>query len=185
MLTEKKERTANMEKPELTADEIKEIDEMIAYRKKMNMSQKAFAEVVGVSHTNIMYVEQKRQAISMSLRNKIAILKKEMKYHTASMDDFEEMMRQFYAGNEAAKRLIPLISEHISEISMAEGMSDYRKQSAYLNFLERTLAEYENVCKQVANQIKNEQKRDLTGSVTGLQKSIIEQQKSTVKQYER
>ena len=174
-----------MEKPELKAEEIIEIDDMIAYRKKLNMSQKKFADAIGASLSNIQYVEQYRQPISMTLREKIALHRKETKYHTASMDDYQEVLKRAYPGNEAAKKIIPLIRDHIEAISMPANLDDKRKQTAYLNFLERTLAEYENVCRQGAEQILYEQNRELTGAISGLRKIIIDQQNSAVKKYEK
>ena len=174
-----------MEKPLLTTEQLAEIDDMIEYRQKLNLSQKKFAEELGISVTTIRYVEQQRQPISMSLRAKIADHKKELKYHVSSMEDYQELLLRVYAGNEAAKRIVPLIVDHVSMISTPSDFKDKRKQTAYLNFLERTLAEYENVCKQVADQIRNEQVRDLSGCVAGLRKAILEQQNSAVKQYEK
>ena len=174
-----------MEKPALTPEQIVEINDMITYRKRLNMSQKRFAEELGVSISNIRYVEQQRQPISMSLREKIVSHKKELKYHIASMNDYKEVLMHTYAGNEAAKQIIPSIVEHIETISVSIDFDDKRKQTAYLNFLERTLAEFENICRQVASQIKNERSRNISGSVAGLEKAIMMQQSTSVKSYEK
>lgn len=166
-----------MNKPTLTDAQMKQIDDMIAYRKDLHMSQSEFAEAIGSSYATIAHVEQRIYPVSLALQKKIDTFAYNRRNAVSNMAEFKKALLETYSNDVLITENISCIVDYISSIVIADNLKKIDDQIAYTNFLERTLAEYKHVCMEVAQQIEKGKQQDISGPVAGLSKSINTQWK--------